>query len=39
MHAPGTPKVFSLTFTKTGQYEYVCMIHDAVGMKGTVIVR
>lgn len=36
---PETPKVFSLTFTKPGQYEYVCMIHDAAGMRGTVIVR
>lgn len=36
---PDTPKNFSLTFAKPGQYEYVCMFHEQAGMKGTVIVR
>ncbi len=36
---PTAPTSFSLTFTKPGQYEYVCLFHQAEGMKGTVIVR
>ena len=34
------PKSFSLTFTKPGRYEYMCVVHMPVeGMVGTVIVR
>ncbi len=41
---PGTPgnlpTSFSLTFTKPGRYEYVCLVHlDPEKMKGTVIVK
>jgi plastocyanin len=37
---PGNPPTsFSLTFTKPGRYEYLCVIHNLEGMKGTVIVK
>lgn len=36
----GTPgaQPYTLTFPKPGVYEYVCTVHDAMGMKGLVIV-
>lgn len=38
--APGNPPTsFSLTFTKAGRYDYVCLVHVAEGMKSTVIVK
>ncbi|OGF55087.1 MAG: hypothetical protein A2Z21_04705 [Candidatus Fraserbacteria bacterium RBG_16_55_9] len=30
---------YSLTFTKPGTYEYVCILHAYMGMKGTIIVE
>jgi plastocyanin len=30
---------YSLTFTKPGTYQYVCLVHDEMGMKATVIVE
>lgn len=36
---PNAPSEFSLTFTKAGRYEYVCMVHFAEGMKGTIVVK
>jgi len=35
---PGKPFSYSLTFTKPGQYSYVCLIHGP-SMGGTVIVK
>ena len=29
---------YTLTFTKPGTYDYLCLIHDEMGMKGKVIV-
>jgi plastocyanin len=38
--APGNPpSEYSLTFPKAGRYEYICVIHAAWGMKGTVVVQ
>ncbi len=34
---PGTT-VFSVTFTHPGTYDYICALHDTLGMKGKVIV-
>lgn len=34
--APGEP--FSVTFTRPGTYEYVCLLHENMGMKGTITV-
>ncbi len=37
---PGNPPTsFSLTFTKSGRYEYSCVVHAPWGMKGTIIVK
>jgi len=36
--APGVTR-FRVTFTSPGTYEYICAIHDELGMNGTVIVR
>lgn len=37
---PGNPPTsFTLSFLKAGRYEYVCLVHLAEGMKGTIIVR
>lgn len=37
---PGNPPTsFTLTFLKTGTYEYWCLVHAAEGMKGVVIVK
>ncbi len=33
------PSTFTVTFTKAGSYDYLCMIHDGMGMVGTVVVR
>ena len=30
---------YSLTFTQAGTYEYVCILHAYMGMKGTIIVE
>lgn len=35
--APG-PHSYTLTFAKPGTYNYVCLIHDELGMKGTITV-
>lgn len=34
---PG-PRTYSLTFDTLGTFEYVCVLHDMMGMKGTVTV-
>lgn len=36
--APG-PTVFRITFTHAGTYDYICALHDNLGMVGKVIVR
>jgi plastocyanin len=36
--APGVTR-FRVTFTAPGTFNYICAIHDDLGMKGTVIVR
>lgn len=30
---------FTVTFTKAGEFDYICALHDFMGMKGTVEVR
>jgi plastocyanin len=35
--APG-PRTYSLTFTKPGMYEYICVLHDEMGMNGHITV-
>ena len=30
--------IFSHTFTEKGTYKYICKMHEAMGMIGTVIV-
>jgi plastocyanin len=35
--APG-PRSYALTFDKTGTYKYVCVLHDGMGMVGTITV-
>jgi len=35
--APG-PHSYTLRFTKPGNYQYVCLVHDDLGMKGTITV-
>ncbi|WAH95866.1 plastocyanin/azurin family copper-binding protein [Arthrobacter sp. MMS18-M83] len=34
---PGT--TFTVTFNKAGEYDYICALHDFMGMKGTVVVE
>lgn len=34
---PGTS--FAVTFTEAGEFDYICALHDFMGMKGTVEVR
>jgi plastocyanin len=35
----GSPvNTYSLRFTKPGTYEYLCLLHDEMGMKGTITV-
>ena len=36
--APGITR-FRVTFTAPGTYNYICAVHDQLGMKGTVIVN
>ncbi len=36
--APGVTH-FRVTFTAAGRYDYICAVHDQLGMAGTVIVR
>jgi plastocyanin len=36
--APGVTR-FRVTFTAPGTYEYICAVHDELGMAGTVIVQ
>src|SRR5262245_44489766 len=33
-----TPHTFSHTFTQSGRFPYVCTIHQALGMTGTIVV-
>lgn len=35
---PGVTR-FRVTFTSTGTFNYICAVHDQLGMKGTVIVQ
>jgi plastocyanin len=35
---PGS-STFKVTFTKAGTYPYLCMLHDNMGMKGTITVQ
>ena len=35
--APG-PRTYSLVFDQPGTYQYVCTLHDGMGMKGTITV-
>jgi len=43
LFAPGTPgnppTSYALTFTKRGTYTYTCVVHDALGMRGTIVVK
>lgn len=34
--AGGSPQSYTLTFTKPGKYDYICVPHDSTGMKGTI---
>ena len=36
--APGVTR-FRVTFTSPGAYQYICAVHDQLGMKGTIIVH
>lgn len=38
MSSPGVTR-FRVTFTSPGTFNYICAIHDTLGMKGTVIVQ
>jgi plastocyanin len=33
-----TPQNYTLMFTKPGKYDYICVPHDMMGMKGTITV-
>ncbi len=35
---PQGVRSYSLTFTTPGRYQYTCIVHDPVGMRGTIIV-
>jgi plastocyanin len=35
---PSPVNTYTLRFTKPGTYEYVCLLHDEMGMKGTITV-
>lgn len=43
LFAPGNPmsipSSYSLTFTKAGTFRYTCVIHDSLGMRGTIVVK
>ena len=30
---------YTVTFTKAGEFDYICALHDYMGMVGTVVVR
>lgn len=34
---PGSPQTFKLTFTKTGTFHYICLVHGVM-MSGTIVV-
>ena len=34
-----TPQSYNVTFAKSGKFEYMCVIHDDDGMKGTITVQ
>lgn len=36
--APVAARTFTLTFTRPGSYDYECVVHDELGMKGTIVV-
>jgi plastocyanin len=36
--APGATR-FRVTFTSPGSFDYICAVHDQLGMKGTVVVQ
>jgi len=36
--SPG-PQMYTVTFSKPGTYEYLCVLHDEDGMKGTIVVQ
>jgi hypothetical protein len=36
--SPGL-QTYTVTFSKPGTYEYLCVIHDEGGMKGTIVVQ
>ncbi len=36
---PFDQSTFDVTFTKPGTYHYICMLHDEMGMVGTVVVK
>ncbi|MBM2810256.1 MAG: rus [Chloroflexi bacterium] len=35
---PGAPNTWSLTFDVPGAYQYTCVLHESLGMKGSVVV-
>jgi plastocyanin/predicted lipoprotein with Yx(FWY)xxD motif len=35
---PG-PRTYTLTFDKAGTYKYTCILHDGMGMRGTITVK
>jgi plastocyanin len=35
---PGSPTSYELTFTNAGTFGYLCLLHDDLGMKGTISV-
>jgi plastocyanin len=35
---PHGVRTYSLTFTTPGRFDYTCIVHDPVGMRGTIIV-
>lgn len=43
LYPPGAPrnlpKSYTLTFSKAGRYTYVCVVHAAEGMYGTIVVK
>ena len=36
---PSAVATYKVTFTAAGTYQYICEIHDEIGMVGTVVVR
>jgi plastocyanin len=35
----GSPKPYTLAFTKAGVFRYHCALHDDNGMKGVIVVK